>query len=181
MEANTATEKTQDGMAASSVLVFGTSFSHPYHRQLPNSDPLTDVNVLSSETSRCLPTNEQTKRQLISSYEKDIEMLKQKLKRMEDFLTLIKNTPPPLAAGETVAAPLQSLVSVHAPPGANLDVTSREDLSEALLAVKPPPTYTELVDMSTIIDEGTGQREPNAPDDGPSFAYLRSLCPINDD
>lgn len=182
METNTITspsptEESQEGRVGSSVMVLGTLFSYPYYRKLcSRSDPFADVNVLNilSWTPQYLPTlNEQTKRELLILYEKEIEMLEQKLKHKKDLLSSIKNSSPPLPA-----SPLQhqwhSPVMVHAQLVANLaiSVPPQENHPAAEPSVNPAPTYTELVNMSTIVDQGTGQIEPLPADDGPSLTEL---------
>ena len=164
-------------------MVFGTSFSHPYHRS--PADPRHELNVLCMGASDpisplsldCIATEQNTQESTLL-YEKEADVLREKLKCVENILSLLKSRTP-ASAPVLHRVPQQCPITIHAPVNRpNLDARTRAE-------TKPlKPTLKEL----QTIDEGTGQKAPvyngdpggNQNSSAPTLAEMKSWCSISD-
>ena len=172
------------GSIGPSLMVSGISPTHLYHRPTTSTNLHHAVNVLSMDTldlNSPSIANEQHRKQLIALYENDVEMLKEKLSRIQNILSMLKNyTSQPCGVQRGHVHP-PTLVCLPVNPVPNLDVTSCAETKSV------EPTLKELQTLSTI-DEGTGQKMPVDGDPGefPGNSALtlaeimKDWCPISD-
>lgn len=178
MSSSIPTAESQENIGPT-LMLSGTTNSHPYYRSATSPNP-HEINVLCMEVfdSSSFPfsiANEQQRRELITLCKNNIEVLKEKLRNTESFLSILESYVPRAPQRHFHTS---TLVSVYPPVRQpNLDV----------IVLEGEPTLKELQTLSTI-DEGTGQKFETDPMNGqgsptnsaPTLAEMEFWCPISD-